>query len=150
MTQTIKFKRLPHGKDLALPRYVTPGAAGMDFVAAVDPEVAVFIAPGAMERIPTGFNVAVPDGYELQIRPRSGLAAKHMIGIMNAPGTIDADYRGEIIVMLVNHGKEPFLVQRGERIAQGVLAPAPQAVIAEVEELDETERGVGGLGSTGR
>ena len=147
----IKFKRLPHGAGehpIDLPRYVTPGAAGMDMAAAVDGEVV--IAPGAMGKIPTGFAVAVPAGHELQIRPRSGLAAKHMITIMNAPGTIDADYRGEIFVMLVNHGDQPFVVKRNERVAQAVVAVAPQFDVAEVDELDETARGAGGLGSTGR
>lgn len=144
----IRFKRLAHGQDIQLPRYVTAGAAGMDIAAAVDQDVA--IQPGEMAKIPTGFAVAIPAGHEMQIRPRSGLAFKHMITVLNSPGTIDADYRGEVIVMLINHGKEPFVVKRGERVAQAVIAAAPQHETVEVEELDDTARGAGGLGSTGR
>lgn len=142
----LKFKRLPHGAGLPLPRYATTGAAAMDICAAYDG----MLVPGERQVTETGFAVAVPEGYELQCRPRSGLAAKHGISIANTPGTIDSDYRGEIKVILINNGDETFNFMAGDRIAQLVLAPVTQASVVEVNELDETERGAGGFGSTGR
>lgn len=139
-----------HGRGLEAPRQQTAGAAGMDLPAALAPDETVAIAPGDVAMIPTGFAIALPEGYEAQIRPRSGLAAKHCITVLNAPGTVDADYRGEIKVMLINHGKVPFEVRRGERIAQMVVAPVSAVRFMERETLDETERGAGGHGSTGR
>ncbi len=141
----VELKRLPHGKGLALPTYATAGAAGMDVVAAED----VTIAPGARHLVATGLAVAIPHGYEIQVRPRSGLAFKHGITVPNTPGTIDCDYRGELKVLLINHGTEAFAIARGDRVAQLVLAPVVQAAWQEVEELDSTERGAGGFGSTG-
>lgn len=141
----VAIKRLPHGAGLALPAYATAGAAGMDVVAAED----CTIAPGARHAVATGFALAIPQGYEIQVRPRSGLALKHGITVPNTPGTIDSDYRGELKVILINHGSEDFAIARGDRIAQLVLAPVTQAVWSEVEELDETDRGSGGFGSTG-
>ncbi|MBU3079082.1 dUTP diphosphatase [Sphingomonas quercus] len=146
MTIRIAVKRLPHGQGLPLPAYATPGAAGMDVVAAED----VDLAPGARHAVATGFAVAIPEGHEVQVRPRSGLALKHGITCLNTPGTIDSDYRGEVKVILANLGAEPFAVRRGERIAQLVPAPVLRADLAEVETLDETQRGAGGFGSTGR
>lgn len=131
-----------------LPRYQTSGAAGMDLHAAVDAPVT--LAPGARVLVPTGLAFAIPNGWEGQVRPRSGLAAKHGITVLNAPGTIDSDFRGEVGVVLVNHGQEPFVIACGERIAQIVFAPYAQATLEEVDALDETERGAGGYGSTGR
>lgn len=142
----IALRRLPHGEDLPLPAYATTGAAGMDVVAAED----VTLAPGGRAAIATGFAVAIPEGFEVQVRPRSGLALKHGITCLNTPGTIDADYRGEIKVILANLGTESFDIRRGERIAQLVPATVTAAAIVEVETLDETERGSGGFGSTGR
>ena len=142
----IRLKRLPHGAGLPLPAYATAQAAGMDVVAAED----VTLAPGARHAVATGFAIAIPEGYEVQVRPRSGLALKHGITCLNTPGTIDADYRGEVKVILANLGNEPFAVKRGERIAQLVPAPVQHATFAELEELDETTRGSGGFGSTGR
>ncbi|BBE73380.1 dUTP diphosphatase [Oharaeibacter diazotrophicus] len=139
---------LPHGAGLPLPAYQTAGAAGMDLVAAV--EAPTTIAPGARALVPTGLAIALPEGYEAQVRPRSGLAARHGVTVLNAPGTIDADYRGEVQVILVNHGEEPFVVSRGDRIAQLVVAPVTRAAPVVVEDLDETDRGAGGFGSTGR
>ena len=144
---TVKVKRLPHGAGLDLPRYETALAAGCDVRAAVDAPVT--LAPGERAMIPTGIAIAMPPGWEAQMRPRSGLAAKHGISCVNAPGTIDADYRGELKVILINHGREAFTVNRGERIGQMVFAPVFQASFEEVEDLDETERGEGGFGSTG-
>ena len=141
----VAIKRLPHGAGLALPAYATAGAAGMDVVAAEDCR----IAPGARHAVATGFALAIPQYYEIQVRPRSGLALKHGITVPNTPGTIDSDYRGELKVILINHGSEDFAIARGDRIAQLVLAPVTQAVWSEVEELDETDRGSGGFGSTG-
>lgn len=138
---------LAHGKGLALPDYATPGAAGMDLLAAVT--APVNIAPGRRALIPCGFSMALPTGFELQIRPRSGLALKHGIVVPNSPGTIDEDYRGEVCVILLNASDEHFLVTRGMRIAQAVLAPVFRASWREVETLDETKRGQGGFGSTG-
>ena len=143
----IKIRRLPHGHGLALPAYATAGAAGMDLLAAVDKPVN--IRPASRALIPTGFSMALPPGFELQIRPRSGLALKHGIVVPNSPGTIDEDYRGEVCVILLNASEEHFLVTRGMRIAQAVLAPVFRAAWAEVEDLDETARGTGGFGSTG-
>ena len=146
MTVRIRISRLPHGEGLPLPAYATPGAAGMDVVAAED----VDLAPGQRHAVATGFRVAIPDGYEIQVRPRSGLAFKHGITVPNTPGTIDSDYRGEIKVLLINHGTESFPVRRGERIAQMMLAVCTVAIFDEVEELCDTDRGAGGFGSTGR
>jgi dUTP pyrophosphatase len=141
----VQVKRLPHGEGLDLPRYATDGAAGMDVLSAED----VMLAPGARHAVATGLAVAIPPGYEIQVRPRSGLALKHGIGVPNTPGTIDSDYRGELKVILINHGAEPFVIHRGDRVAQLVLAPVTLAQWAEVAELDETSRGTGGFGSTG-
>jgi dUTP pyrophosphatase len=143
---TIQLKRLPHGADLPVPAYATEHAAGMDVVAAE----ALTLAPGARHAVATGFAMAIPAGYEVQVRPRSGLALKHGITCLNTPGTIDADYRGEVKVILANLGSEPFEIRRGERIAQLVPARVQAATFAEVSELDETVRGTGGFGSTGR
>lgn len=142
----IRISRLPHGEGLPLPSYATPGAAGMDVVAAEDLD----LLPGERHAVATGFRVAIPDGYEIQVRPRSGLAYKHGITVPNTPGTIDSDYRGEIKVLLINHGTEPFPIRRGQRIAQMVLAVLTRAEFDEVEELCETDRGIGGFGSTGQ
>lgn len=141
----VLLKRLAGSEDLPLPAYATAGAAGMDVVSAED----VTIATGARHAVATGLSVAIPAGYEIQVRPRSGLALKHGITVANAPGTIDSDYRGEVKVILINHGEEPFAIRRGDRIAQLVLAPVTRATWLEVAELDETERGEGGFGSTG-
>jgi dUTP pyrophosphatase len=142
----IALMRLPHGAGLPLPAYATAGAAGMDVVAAED----VTLAPGARHAVATGFAIAIPAGYEVQVRPRSGLALKHGITCLNTPGTIDSDYRGEVKVILANLGDEPFAVVRGERIAQLVPAPVQRAMLDEVDSLDDTARGSGGFGSTGR
>lgn len=142
---TVAVKRLPHGENLELPKYATDGAAGMDVLSAED----VTIAPGARHAVATGLAVAIPPGYEIQVRPRSGLALKHGITVPNTPGTIDSDYRGELKVILINHGSEPFAIARGDRVAQLVLAPVTQAAWHVVSELDETMRGAGGFGSTG-
>lgn len=147
---TIGLRWLDHGRGLPLPAQQTVGAAGMDIAAAlVDGEV-VEIAPGRVAMIPSGFAIALPEGYEAQIRPRSGLAAKFGVTVLNAPGTVDADYRGEVKVMLINHGQEPFVIRRGDRIAQMVVAPVSRVTFEERETLDETQRGEGGHGSTGR
>ena len=143
----IRVVRLPHGIGLPLPAYATPGAAGCDLLAAVDGSVT--LAPGTRALVPTGLLIAVPAGYELQIRPRSGLALKHGIMVANSPGTIDEDYRGELQVILLNAGTEPFVIERGMRIAQAVLAPVVRAEWVEVEALDATMRGTAGFGSTG-
>ena len=142
---TIALKRLPHGEGLPPPAYASAHAAGMDIVSAED----VTLAPGARHAVATGFAVAIPEGFEIQVRPRSGLALKHGISLPNTPGTIDADYRGEMKVIMINLGAEPFDIRRGERIAQLVPARVQRAVFAEVESLDETVRGEGGFGSTG-
>ena len=141
----VRIRRLPHGADLPLPAYATIGAAGMDVVSAED----VIIAAGARHAVASGFAVAIPEGYEIQVRPRSGLALKHGITVPNTPGTIDSDYRGELKVILINHGAEDFAIARGDRVAQLVLAPVTQARWTEVDDLDETARGAGGFGSTG-
>lgn len=142
---TIRLKRLPHGEGLPLPAYATAQAAGMDVVAAEE----CTLAPGQRHAIGTGFAIAIPAGYEVQVRPRSGLALKHGITCLNTPGTIDADYRGEVKIILANLGGDPFVIARGDRIAQLVPAPVQHARFDEVEELDETQRGTGGFGSTG-
>lgn len=142
----IALQRLPHGQDLPFPHYATEGAAGLDVVAAED----LTLAPGQRHAVATGFAIAIPAGYEVQVRPRSGLALKNGITCLNTPGTIDSDYRGEVKVILANLGHEPFEVKRGERIAQLVPAPVLRADFHEIEALDETERGAGGFGSTGR
>ncbi|MEP3050595.1 MAG: dUTP diphosphatase [Erythrobacter sp.] len=141
----VEVKRLPHGEGLSLPHYATAGAAGMDIISAQD----VVLAPGARQAVATGLAVAIPAGYEIQVRPRSGLALKHGISVPNTPGTIDSDYRGELKVILINHGAEDFSIARGDRIAQLVVAPVTQAAWIEVDELDATDRGEGGFGSTG-
>lgn len=143
---SIQLRRLESGAGLPLPAYATAHAAGMDVVAAED----VTLAPGARAAIATGFALAIPEGYEVQVRPRSGLALKHGITCLNTPGTIDADYRGEVKVILANLGSEPFAVKRGERIAQLVPAAVQRAIFVEVDVLEETARGEGGFGSTGR
>ena len=145
--RSVQVKRLPHGADLPLPSYATPDSAGVDLLAAV-PD-AVVLAPGERRLIPTGIAIALPPGTEAQVRPRSGLALRHGITLVNTPGTIDADYRGEIGVILINHGEEPFAIDRGMRIAQMVVAPVLQLDWEEAEELDASERGAGGFGSTG-
>lgn len=143
---SLSFKRLPHGEDLPLPAYATEGAAGLDIVAAEN----VTLAPGDRHAVTTGFAIAIPVGHEVQVRPRSGLAFKYGVTCLNTPGTIDCDYRGEIKVILINHGHEPFAVVRGERIAQLVPARVQPALAIEVDRLDDTARGDGGFGSTGR
>ncbi|HKX91487.1 MAG TPA: dUTP diphosphatase [Sphingomicrobium sp.] len=142
----IELQRLPHGEGLPPPAYATDGAAGLDVVAAED----LVLAPGERHAVATGFAIAIPEGFEVQVRPRSGLALKHGITCLNTPGTIDHDYRGEVKVILANLGAEPFAVRRGERIAQLVPAPVLKADFREVETLSETGRGVGGFGSTGQ
>lgn len=141
----VMVRRLPHGDGLPLPAYATEGAAGMDVVAAED----VTLAPGARHAVATGLAVAIPHGFEIQIRPRSGLALKHGVTVPNTPGTIDSDYRGELKVIMINHGTEPFAIRRGDRVAQLVIAPVTRASWLEVDELDSTARGEGGFGSTG-
>jgi len=147
---TVRIERLPHAEGLPLPAYETSGSAGMDLRAAIDENLPVMLAPGARTLVPTGLKIALEPGFEAQVRPRSGLALKHGITCLNSPGTIDSDYRGEVGVILINHGQEPFVIKRGERIAQIIIARYAQAVMTEVEALDETERGAGGFGSTGR
>jgi dUTP pyrophosphatase len=150
MSLPVEVVRLAHARDLELPAYGTPGSAGLDLRAAVPETAPVTLEPGARALIPTGLSIAVPEGYEAQVRPRSGLAVKHGITCLNTPGTIDSDYRGEVHALLINHGSEPFVVRRGERIAQMVIARYERAVWREVNMLSETERGAGGFGSTGR
>jgi len=147
---TVRVERLPHAEGLALPAYETTGSAGMDLRAALPEFEPVVLAPGERRLVPTGLKIALEPGYEAQVRPRSGLALKHGVTCLNSPGTIDSDYRGEVGVILINHGKIPFEIQRGERIAQLVIASYAQAVMVEVGALDETARGAGGFGSTGR
>lgn len=141
--------RLAHGRDLPLPAYQSAHAAGLDLLAAVPDTVPITLMPGARALVPTGIAIAIPEGYEGQVRPRSGLAARHGVSIVNAPGTIDADYRGEVQVLLVNLGSESVAISRGMRIAQLVIAPVVRAHIVEAESLDKTSRGSGGFGSTG-
>jgi dUTP pyrophosphatase len=145
----VRMMRLPHAADLPLPAYQSELAAGLDLVAAVPADAPVILAPGERAAIPTGLSIALPPGIEGQIRPRSGLALRHGVTVLNSPGTIDADYRGEIHVIVVNLGRDSFTIERGVRIAQLVLAAMMQAVICEVASLDETTRGAGGFGSTG-
>jgi dUTP pyrophosphatase len=145
----LQVRRLPHGADLPLPSYQSEGAAGLDLLAAVAADAPVTIGPGQRAMIPTGLAVALPPGTEGQVRPRSGLASRHGVTVLNAPGTIDADYRGEIQVILVNLGQVAFTVARGMRIAQLIVAPALQVTVRETSNLDETTRGVAGFGSTG-
>jgi dUTP pyrophosphatase len=144
---TVQAFQLPHGEGLPLPAYQSAGAAGMDLVAAVDDTL--IIEPGRWAMVPTGLSLAIPDGFEGQVRPRSGLAARHGVTVLNAPGTVDSDYRGEVKVLLVNLGGAPFAIRRGDRIAQLVVAPVTRVRMQAVESLDETERGAGGFGSTG-
>lgn len=141
----VRVRRLPHGEGLPLPAYATAGAAGMDVVSAED----VTLPPMGRHAVATGFALAIPEGYEVQVRPRSGLALKHGISLPNTPGTIDSDYRGELKIIMINLGSEPFAIVRGDRVAQLVVAPVQPANFVEVAELDETERGTGGFGSTG-
>jgi dUTP pyrophosphatase len=146
----VQLKWLEHGRGLELPAYQSAGAAGFDIRAAVAADKPVTLAAGERALIPSGFSIAVPDGFELQVRPRSGLAMRHGVTVLNAPGTVDSDYRGEVMVLLVNLGGEPFRIERGERIAQGILAPVARAELVEAETLPDTMRGTGGFGSTGR
>jgi len=152
VSETVKvdIRQLPHGEGLALPAYQSADAAGLDLLAAVPEHAPMILAPGQYAMIPTGLVIALPSGYEGQVRPRSGLAAKHGVTVLNSPGTIDADYRGEINVLLINHGGAAFTIRRGERIAQMVIAAVVQAKLRPVASLSETERGSGGFGSTGR
>jgi dUTP pyrophosphatase len=144
---TVRLLRLRHGQGLALPCYQSKHAAGLDVVAAVSEPVE--LSPGARALVPTGFALELPDGYEAQVRPRSGLALKHGVTLLNSPGTIDADYRGEVMVLMINHGSETFTIRRGDRIAQLVVAPVSRVDLVAVEVLGATERGPGGFGSTG-
>jgi dUTP pyrophosphatase len=146
----LRLRRLPHGAGLPLPAYQTAHAAGLDLAAAVPADAPVVLASGARSLVPTGFAIALPEGFEAQVRPRSGLAAHHGVTVLNTPGTIDADYRGEIQVILINLGAEPFTVSRGLRIAQLVITPVARASVTEADALDDTARGAGGFGSTGR
>ena len=146
---TLRIQRLPHAEGLALPAYETTGSAGMDLRAAVAEDAPVTLAPGARALVPTGLKIALEPGWEAQVRPRSGLAARHGVTVLNSPGTIDADYRGEVQVILVNLGDADFVVRRGDRIAQMVVAPVTAARFRVVETLDETARGASGFGSTG-
>lgn len=148
-TVDLRILRLAHGEDLPLPSYQSALAAGLDLLAAVPDNAPLIIAPGGRALVPTGIAVALPDGFEAQVRPRSGLAARHGITVLNAPGTIDADYRGEVQVLLINLGGEPFAVARGTRIAQLVVAAVTRAQLREVASLEQTARGLGGFGSTG-
>ena len=150
MTVKVEIRQLPHGEGLALPAYQSAHAAGLDLLAAVPEDVPLILAPGTHALVPTGLTIALPPGYEAQVRPRSGLAAKHGVTVLNSPGTIDADYRGEIGVLLINHGAKPFPIQRGERIAQMVVASVVRAELVVAASLSATERGEGGFGSTGR
>jgi dUTP pyrophosphatase len=146
----VSVKRLPHGSGLPLPSYQSEGASGLDLLAAVPADAPLVIAPGRFVAVPTGIAIALPAGTEAQVRPRSGLALRHGVTVLNAPGTIDADYRGEVQVLLINHGAEPLTVTRGMRVAQLVIASVVRARMTEVAELDDTRRGAGGFGSTGR
>ncbi|MEN3792002.1 dUTP diphosphatase [Fulvimarina sp. MAC3] len=147
MTVSLAFRRLAHGAGIEPPVYESEGAAGCDIRAAIDKDLT--LKPGERTLVPTGFSFAVPSGYEMQIRPRSGLAARHGVTVLNTPGTVDSDYRGEVKVILINLGSDPFTLRRGDRIAQAVVAPVTQAVFSEVDDLDATVRGEGGFGSTG-
>ncbi|MEP9351716.1 dUTP diphosphatase [Xanthobacter sp. KR7-225] len=145
----LRLLRLPHGADLPLPHYASADAAGLDLVAAVPAEAPMVLAPGAFAAVPTGLAMALPSGFEGQVRPRSGLALKFGVTVLNAPGTVDADYRGEVMAILINHGPAPFVITRGMRIAQLVVAPVSQIMLEETGDLGQTARGVGGFGSTG-
>jgi len=147
---TVELQRLAHAEGLPLPAYQTADAAGLDLMAAVPDAEPMTLAPGQYALVPTGLAIALPPAHEAQVRPRSGLAAKHGVTVLNTPGTIDADYRGEIKVILINHGSAPFVIKRGERIAQMVIAPVLQAALVPVATLSATDRGAGGFGSTGR
>ena len=146
----IAIRHLPHGEGLALPAYHSTHAAGLDLLAAVPADVPLVLAPGQHAPVPTGLAIALPEGFEAQIRPRSGLALRHGVTVLNAPGTVDADYRGEIAVILINHGADPFTIHRGERIAQMVIASVARAEFVAALSLPESDRGSGGFGSTGR
>ena len=152
MSGTVKvdIRQLPHAEGMALPAYQSADAAGLDLLAAVPEEAPLILSPGKYAKVPTGLTIALPSGYEAQVRPRSGLAAKHGVTVLNSPGTVDADYRGEVSVLLINHGDAPFPIRRGERIAQMVIAPVAQAQLVAVASLSTTDRGSGGYGSTGR
>jgi dUTP pyrophosphatase len=149
-TVKVEIRQLPHGEGLALPAYQSAHAAGLDLLAAVPEDSPLTLAPGRHALVPTGLSIALPSGYEAQVRPRSGLAAKHGVTVLNAPGTVDADYRGEIGVLLINHGDTPFAIRRGERIAQMVIASVTRAELVPAASLSSTKRGTGGFGSTGR
>jgi dUTP pyrophosphatase len=149
-TVKVEIRQLPHGEGLALPAYQSTDAAGLDLLAAVPAESPLILSPGKYALVPTGLTIALPSGFEAQVRPRSGLAAKHGVTVLNAPGTIDADYRGEISVILINHGEALFVIRRGERVAQMVIAPVVQAQLVAAPSLSTTDRGSGGFGSTGR
>jgi dUTP pyrophosphatase len=149
-TVKVEVRQLPNGEGLALPAYQSELAAGLDLLAAVPEDAPIVLAPSKYALVPTGLSIALPPGYEAQVRPRSGLAARHGITVLNAPGTVDADYRGEIGVPLINHGDVPFTIRRGERIAQMVIASVVQAELVPVTTLSTTARGSGGFGSTGR
>lgn len=149
-TVKVDVQQLPHGQGLALPAYQTAHAAGLDLLAAVPEDAPVMLAPGKYAMIATGLTIALPQGYEAQVRPRSGLAAKHGVTLLNAPGTVDADYRGEVCVLLINHGDQPFSIRRGERIAQMVIAPVTHVELVPAASLSATDRGSAGFGSTGR
>lgn len=150
MSIKVEVKQLPHGEGLPLPAYQSTDAAGLDLLAAVPEASPVTLEPGRHALVPTGLIIALPPGYEAQVRPRSGLAARHGVTVLNAPGTIDADYRGEVSVLLINHGAAPFTIRRGERIAQMVIAPVNRVELVAVTVLPATDRGGGGFGSTGR
>ena len=147
---TIEIRQLPHGEGLPLPAYQSAHAAGLDLLAAVPTDAPLILSPGQYALVPTGLAIALPEGFEAQVRPRSGLAAKHGVTVLNAPGTVDSDYRGEISVILINHGSAPFTIARGERIAQMVIAQVANAELVPVVSLAPTDRGGGGFGSTGR
>jgi dUTP pyrophosphatase len=149
-TVKVEIRQLPHGEGLALPAYQSAHAAGLDLLAAVPEDSPLTLAPGRHALVPTGLSIALPSGFEAQVRPRSGLAAKHGVTVLNAPGTVDADYRGEIGVLLINHGDTPFAIRRGERIAQMVIASVTRAELVPAASLPSTKRGTGGFGSTGR
>jgi dUTP pyrophosphatase len=148
-TVTVRVRRLDHGSDLALPAYESALAAGMDLQAAVAADSPMVLSPGARAMVATGIAIALPAGFEAQVRPRSGLAARHGVTVLNSPGTIDADYRGEIQVILINLGTEPYTIERGARIAQMVIQPVVRASLSETDDLGDTERGTGGFGSSG-
>ena len=150
MSIAVRLRRLAHAEGLPIPVYETTGSAGMDLRAALDGDGPLTLQPGARALVPTGFSIGLPEGYEAQVRPRSGLALKHGVTCLNSPGTIDSDYRGEVGVILINHGHEPFVINRGERIAQMIISPVVQSSWTEVDTLDDTTRGAGGFGSTGR